>query len=66
MPIDTFVKLVFAIRWPSSRDLVLRDRDRLVYNKIPSETDKRDFDKRTTNVCIVMHIAGKWNSQRWV
>jgi len=43
IPIDNFVNLVFAIRQPSSRNLVLRDRDCAVHNKIPYETDKRDY-----------------------
>ena len=66
--IDNFVNLVFAIRSLSCRDLVLRDRDGAVHNKIPYEIDKHDYPeinrlyvpyKRTKNVCVVTHKADK-------
>ena len=41
--IDNFVNSTFAIRLPSSRDLVLRDRDCAVHNKLPHETDEHDY-----------------------
>ena len=68
IPIDNFVNLVFAIRSPSCRDLVLRDRDGAVHNEIPYEIDTHDYReiyrlyvpyKRTKNVSVVTDKAGK-------
>ena len=68
IPIDNFVNLVFAIRSPSCRDLILRDRDGPLHNKIPYEIDKHDHRviyrlyvpyKRAKNVCVVTYKAGK-------
>ena len=68
IPIDNFVNLGFAIRSPSCRDLVLRDRDGAVHNKIPYEIDKHDYReiyrlyvpyKGTKNVSVVTYKADK-------
>ena len=43
IPMDNFVNLVFAIRLPSCRDVILHDRDGPLHNKIPYEIDKHDY-----------------------